>query len=82
MTMMGGKSTVCMRVLTIEYIVEGLVEQLLPPRDWAHRTMIRTLRALQAGRLVPTPRVSSGSAGRVNVAAAQTNSIRGGAEEG
>ena len=56
MTVMGGKSADGMRGLTIEYIAEGLVEQCLPPLDWAHRIMIRTLRALQARRLVPTPR--------------------------
>ena len=65
--------------LWVEHIVERLSEQLLPLLDRSNRMMLRNLKALQ-GRQQPTgPAVSIGSAGQVNVATAQANTVGHGA---
>jgi len=70
-----GEGTI--RGLTVEEIVERLAEKLMPLLDRSNRMMLRNLKALQARRQTPTPTVSIGSAGQVNVAAAQENVARG-----
>jgi len=59
--------------LHVAEIVERLGEQLLPLLDRSNRMMLRNLKALQARRQPPAPSVSIGQAGRVNVAAVQSN---------
>ena len=59
--------------LRVSEIVEQIGNQLLPLLDRSNRMMLRNLKALQARRQLPTPTVSIGTAGQVNVAAAQQN---------
>jgi hypothetical protein len=61
------------RGLRVEAIVERIVERLAPLVDRSNRMLIRNLKALRALREGPVPSVSIGSAGQVNVAAAQVN---------
>jgi len=61
--------------LWVEHIVERLGEQLLPLLDRSNRIMLRNLAALRAVRTGPTPTVSIGQAGQVNVAAVQSNEV-------
>jgi hypothetical protein len=65
------------RGLTIEYIVEQVVQKLMPLVDRSNRMMIRNLKALRALREPPAPSVSIGTAGQVNVAAKQVNTADG-----
>jgi hypothetical protein len=69
------KSTwdVKIRGLKVEEIVERLAEKLMPLLDRSNRMMLRNLKALEARRQTPTPSVSIGQAGQVNVAQAQVN---------
>jgi hypothetical protein len=59
--------------LRVVEIVDRLGEQILPLLDRSNRMMLRNLKALEARRQGPTPSVSIGQAGQVNVAAAQAN---------
>ncbi len=61
------------RGLAVEYIVERIVEQLLPLLDRSNRMLLRNLKALKALREGPAPSVSIGSAGLVHVAGEQMN---------
>ncbi len=62
--------------LRFEDNVHRIGEQLLPLLDRCNRMMLRNLKALKALREGPTPSVSIGSAGQVNVATNQTNAMR------
>lgn len=64
------------RGLTVEHIVERIVERLMPLLDRSNRMLIRNLKALKALREAPAPSVSIGSAGQVNVAQAQVNTMQ------
>ncbi len=64
-----------MRGLTVEYIVERIVERLMPLLDRSNRMLLRNLKALKAMCEAPTPSVSIGSAGQVNVAQTQVNTM-------
>jgi hypothetical protein len=66
------------RGLSIDYIVERIIERLMPLLDRSNRMLLRNLKALKAMRQAPAPNVSIGSAGQVNVAAAQANTIQAG----
>jgi hypothetical protein len=68
-----GKPGVKVRGLTVEEIVERLAEKLMPLLDRSNRMMLRNLKALREYRRPPTPSVSIGQAGQVNVAAVQAN---------
>jgi len=70
------------RGLTVETIVERIVERLMPLLDRSNRMLIRNLKALKAMREAPTPSVSIGSAGQVNVAQAQVNATADGSPMG
>jgi len=59
--------------LRVVEMLERFDEQILPLLDRSNRMMIRNLKALQARRQPPTPSVSIGQAGQVNVAAVQAN---------
>jgi hypothetical protein len=61
------------RRLDAEDIVHRIGEQLVPLLDRSNRMMIRNLKTLDARRQRPTPNVSIGSAGQVNVGAQQIN---------
>ncbi len=61
--------------LRVIELAERLGEQLMPLLDRSNRMMLRNLKALHARRHVPTPTVSIGTAGQVNVAAAQQNRV-------
>jgi hypothetical protein len=71
------RSTYDVRIkgLRVVEIMDRLSEQILPLLDRSNRMMIRNLKALDARRQPPTPSVSIGQAGQVNVAAAQTNQV-------
>ena len=71
--MADGKIGVKVRGLRVEEIVERLAEKLMPLLDRSNRMMLRNLKALREYRRPPTPSVSIGQAGQVNVAAVQTN---------
>ena len=60
--------------LRVIELAERLGEQLMPLLDRSNRMMLRNLKALHGRRHVPPPSVTIGSAGQVNVAAAQQNS--------
>ena len=77
-----GRHNETVRGLRVEDHVERIAEQLLPLLDRCNRMMLRNLKALKAMREGPTPSVSIGSAGQVNVGTNQTNAMRGGAKEG
>ena len=62
------------RGLRIEELVGQLVDKLMPMLERSNRMMLRNLQALRDQRRGPTPQVSIGSAGQVNVAAVQRNS--------
>ena len=68
-----GRGSGVIRGLWVEEHVRRLGEQLLPLLDRSNRLMLRNLKALRALREAPTPSVNIGSAGQVNVAAAQVN---------
>jgi len=70
-----GKLGVKVRGLRVEEIVERLAEKLMPLLDRSNRMMLRNLKALREYRRPPTPSVSIGQAGQVNVAAVQTNQV-------
>lgn len=61
--------------------VHRVGEQLLPLLDRCNRMMLRNLKALKTMREVPTPSVSIGSAGQVNVGTQQAN-VAGARENG
>jgi hypothetical protein len=61
--------------LRVVEIIRRLEEQILPLLDRSNRMMIRNLKALEARRQPPSPSVSIGQAGQVNVAATQTNQV-------
>ena len=65
------------RGLSLDYVVERIVERIAPLLDRSNRMMIRNLKALRAMREGPVPSVSIASAGQVNVAAAQVNAGTG-----
>jgi hypothetical protein len=69
------KSTWDVRIkgLRVVEVIDRLGEQILPLLDRSNRMMIRNLKALDARRQTPTPSVSIGQAGQVNVAQAQVN---------
>jgi hypothetical protein len=67
--------------LRVVEIIDRLGEQILPLLDRSNRMMIRNLKALDARRQPPTPRVSIGQAVQVNVAAVQTNQVGRDAED-
>ena len=68
-----GKPGVKVRGLRVEEIVERLAEKLMPLLDRSNRMMLRNLKALREHRRPPTPSVSIGQAGQVNVGAQQVN---------
>jgi len=68
-----GKPGVKVRGLRVEEIVERLAEKLMPLLDRSNRMMLRNLKALREYRRPPTPSVSIGQAGQVNVGAQQVN---------
>ena len=70
------------RGLRAEEHVRRIGEQLLPLLDRSNRMLERNLRALKALREAPAPSVTIGTAGQVNLAAAQTNTIEGGTAGG
>ena len=70
------------RGLTVEEIVQRLVEQLMPLLDRSNRMLLRNLKALRVMREGSLPSVSIGTAGQVNVAAAQANAVQGVADGG
>ena len=57
----------------VEGIVSRISEQLMPLLDRSNRMMLRNLKALKVWRQPPTPTVSVGSTGQVNVGAQQVN---------
>jgi hypothetical protein len=59
--------------LRVVELLDRLGEQILPLLDRSNRMMLRNLRASSARRQAPTPSISIGRAGQVNVAAVQTN---------
>jgi hypothetical protein len=61
------------RGLRVEDHVQRIGEELLPLLDRCNRMLIRNLKALQARRQPPSPNVSIGQAGQVNVAQTQVN---------
>jgi hypothetical protein len=71
--MSDGRPGVKVRGLTVEEIVERLAEKLMPLLDRSNRMMLRNLKALREYRRPPTPSVSIGQAGQVNVAGVQAN---------
>ena len=71
--MADGRPGVNVRGLRVEEIVERLAEKLMPLLDRSNRMMLRNLKALREYRRPPTPSVSIGQAGQVNVAAVQAN---------
>ena len=70
-----GKTGVKVRGLRVEEIVERLAEKLMPLLDRSNRMMLRNLKALREYRRPPTPSVSIGQAGQVNVASVQANQV-------
>jgi len=68
-----GKRGVKVRGLTVEEVVERLADRLMPLLDRSNKMMLRNLQALREYRRPPTPSLSIGQAGQVNVAAVQTN---------
>ena len=70
-----GKSGVKVRGLRVEEIVERLADRLMPLLDRSNKMMLRNLTALREYRRPPTPSVSIGQAGQVNVAAVQANQV-------
>ena len=72
-----GSGADTIRGLKVEELVRRLTEQLMPLLDRSNRMMIRNLKALKAIQEGPTPSVSIGSAGQVNVAANQVNQAGG-----
>ena len=77
-----GRGSREIRGLRVEDHVHRIGEQLLPLLDRCNRMMLRNLKALKALRDGPAPSVSIGSAGQVNVAMNQANTMRDDAEEG
>jgi hypothetical protein len=71
-----GKPGVKVRGLRVEEIVERLAEKLMPLLDRSNRMMLRNLKALREYRRPPSPSVSIGQAGQVNVAGVQSNESR------
>ena len=63
------------RGLAVEDLVRRIGEQLMPLLDRSNRMLLRNLKALQARRDGPTPSVSIGAAGQVNVATSQANAV-------
>jgi hypothetical protein len=61
-----GREVDQVRGLTVEDIVERIIEQLMPLLDRSNRMLLRNLKALKSMREAPTPTVSIGSAGQVN----------------
>jgi len=61
--------------LRVVELFHRLDEQILPLQDRSNRMMLRNLKALHARKQPPTPSVSIGQAGQVNVAGVQTNQI-------
>ena len=61
------------RGLEVEELVNQIVERLTPLLDRLNRMMLRNLKSLKAWQQLPTPNVSVGSAGQVNMAAQQVN---------
>jgi hypothetical protein len=76
-----GRSSDKVRGLRVEDHVQRIGEELLPLLDRCNRMLIRNLKALQARRQPPSPSVSIGQAGQVNVAQAQVNTTGAGDEE-
>lgn len=69
--------------LRVVELLDRLGEQILPLLDRSNRMMIRNLKALESRRQPPSPSVTIGQAGQVNVGAVQTNEVsRAMAEEG
>jgi hypothetical protein len=68
-----GRGAGRIRGLAVEELVHRIGEQLLPLLDRSNRIMHRNLKALRERRQGPTPSVSIGTAGQVNVAAQQVN---------
>ncbi len=69
------------RGLSVDYIVERIVERLMPLLDRSNRMLLRNLKALKAMHEPSTPSVSIGSAGQVNVATTQANAMQAGEAE-
>ena len=59
--------------LRVEDTMERFVQQLLPLLDRSNRLVIKNLQALRQMRQGPSPQVSIGAAGQVNVAERQQN---------
>ena len=59
--------------LRVVELLDRLDRQILPLLDRSNRMMLRNLKALQARRQTPSPSVSIGQAGQVNVGAQQVN---------
>ncbi len=75
-----GRGTREIRGLRVEDHVHRIGEQLLPLLDRCNRMMLRNLKALKTMREGPTPSLSIGSAGQVNVAMNQANAMRDSAD--
>ena len=65
------------RGLKVEELVERLAGQLMPLLDRSNRMLLRNLKALKAIQEGPTPSVSIGSAGQINLATNQVNQAGG-----
>jgi hypothetical protein len=61
--------------LAVEDRLKRLGEHLLPLLDRANRMMVRNLKAIKELRQGPSPAVTVGQAGQVNVASQQVNSV-------
>jgi hypothetical protein len=61
--------------LAVEERLKRLGEQLLPLLDRANRMMVRNLKTVKELRQGPSPAVTVGQAGQVNVASQQVNSV-------
>lgn len=59
--------------LRVVELLDRLGEQILPLLDRSNRLMIRNLKALEARKQPPSPSVTIGQAGQVNVGTVQTN---------
>jgi hypothetical protein len=63
------------RGLTVEEIVNQLVEKLMSLLDRCNRMMLRNLKALEDQRRSPAPSLNIGLARQVNVGQVQSNTI-------
>ena len=68
---------VASKVLPVEERLKKLGEVLLPLLDRGNKMMIRNLKAMRELRQGPTPAVTVGQAGQVNVASQQVNAVPG-----